>query len=164
MVSVLVLGIALVIVRVVHGQPSGSGSGSEPAAGAQWTKLRSLVAPTSGEGRAGVKVDDRRAFGDAAAGCFLVEQRVSAPEGALDAEVVMRSFTEALAARGFTVKRSGEEIELSGRGVEGRARTVLAVGAAGQRAVAVATACFHNHREPDRCRARCDEQLARVAP
>ena len=75
----------------------------------------------------------------------------------------MRSFTEALAARGFTVKRAGEEIELSGRGVEGRARTVFGR-AAGARAVVVSTACFHNAREPDRCRARCAAELAKVAP
>jgi hypothetical protein len=131
-------------------------------AGHEWRALPSLVA-RAGEARAGVRVEERRAFGDTASGCFLVEQRISAPAEALDAEVAMRSFTEGLAARGFEVKRSGEGIELRGRGIEGRARTVFAAAAQG-RTVAVSTACFHNQREPERCRARCDERLAQVVP
>ena len=146
--SVMVLGLVLVIVGVAQGEP--------------WRPLPGLAAKP-GDGRAGVRVEARRAFGDPAAGCYLVEQRVSAPEGKLDAEVAMRSFTEALAARGFTVKRNGGDIELEGRGVAGRARTVF-TSAAGQRAIAVSTACFHGPREPEICRARCDERLAKVVP
>ncbi|HUS65193.1 MAG TPA: hypothetical protein VMZ28_11650 [Kofleriaceae bacterium] len=147
LVGVLVLVIVGVSVSV-HGEP--------------WRALPGLAAK-AGDGRAGVRVEERRAFGDPAAGCYLVEQRVSAPEGKLDAEVAMRSFTEALAARGFTVKRSGGDIEIEGRGVTGRARTVFSA-APGQRAVAVSTTCFHGAREPELCRARCDERLARVVP
>ena len=147
-----VLGIVLALVGVIVGVAR-----AEP-----WRPLPGLAAKP-GDGRAGVRVEARRAFGDPAAGCYLVEQRVSAPEGKLDAEVAMRSFTEALAARGFTVKRSGGDIELEGRGVAGRARTIFAA-AAGQRAVAVSAACFHGPREPELCRARCDAELAKVAP
>lgn len=134
----------------------------QAARGEVWRPLPGLAAK-GGEARAGVRVEERRAFGDPAAGCYLLEQRVSAPEGELDAEVVMASFTEALAARGFTVKRSGGDIELEGRGVAGRARTIVTA-APGERAEAVSSACFHGPREPAICRARCEERLARVVP
>lgn len=124
---------------------------------AGWTKLD--VTPPEVDRAEGLRVDSAEVTGDPALGCFALTQTVSAPAGRVDAEVAMRSLVEALAADGFAVKRHEDVIELSGRGITGRMRAAIDTHP-GERALARATACFYNDREPEQCRMHCDSVLA----
>ena len=106
-----------------------------------------------------VRVDSRRAFGDPASGCFALVQRVSG-QGAKAARA-RTALATGLRARGLEVSGEGDELAVSGLGIQGRIRTAIREEAGG-RFAAVSAACFYNGRQPERCKTPCDELLDRL--
>jgi hypothetical protein len=105
-----------------------------------------------------VWVEWRRAYGDAARGCFALLQRASAPALGFHLGRMQAALMQALQAAGFTAGPSAAELPFLGRGVQGRVRSTTAPAQGGRIAV-LSLACFYNGREPDRCRPTCDAML-----
>ena len=149
------LAIAGVLVAsAFFGAAAAPGGGPELPDG--WRELPELaLASKPGPAR----VESRRGYGDPASGCFALIQRASG-EGAR-AAAARAALASGLEARGLEVTGEGEELAVSGHGVQGRIRTAVREEAGG-RFAAVSAACFYNQRQPDRCKLQCDALLDRL--
>lgn len=151
---------------------SGAAAGTEAgwaAVPSGWRTLAELAPEGSAPpADAPVRVEERRAYGDPALGCFALLQRATAPAKGFDERRVAEAFAAELRTAGFLQGQgqgpgpgpgpAGAGLSFEGRGVRGQMRFSTAADAGGRIAVR-SVACFYNDREPERCRPACDTLL-----
>jgi len=149
-------GITAVLVATAFFARAEAPKARAPALPQGWRELPELALPA----RPGpVAIESRRGAGDPASGCYALVQRATGEHA--KAPAARAALVAGLRKRGLEVSGEGEELAVSGLGVEGRIRTTMRDDGAG-RLAAVSTACFFSSRRPDRCKSQCDALLERL--